>query len=263
MKILRPLILCLLTVITCSFTPYVAQVTGSQVRLRLDANYDAAIFKELPKGQILYVVGEKGDFYAVVPPEELKGYIWRNYILDGKVDATALNVRLAPSTEAPIIGQLQKGQQIEGKVLTNNTKWLEIDACHYCAMFISKQYVEKTEAPVTNVTLPTFTMVEERLIVAEPAMEEAILLPTPIVSPSTTTQPTIQLSGIISPYVSAVTNPPGHFTLTCNNIPVAFLNSPTINLRDWVGKEVTITAVERFNRHFAYPAYTVLSIETR
>lgn len=76
-------------------------------------------------------------------------------------------------------------------------------------------------------------------------------------------QASFKLKGIIEPYSSLVKNKPGDYRLlnAVSRLPIGFLYSTRINLQNYVGHEITINVSPRFNNHFAYPAYFVLSVE--
>lgn len=125
------------------FNAFTGKVTKNKVRLRLQPNLDSPIIKELAQGDMLVVIGDTEDFYAIQPPTGLKSYVFRTYILDNVVEASRVNVRLEPDLEAPVIAQLRSGDRIEGIVSPLNSKWLEIAPPAAARFYISKDYIEK------------------------------------------------------------------------------------------------------------------------
>ncbi len=125
-----------------SFRPFTGKTTGDKVRLRVNPDLDSPIIKELNSGDLLNITQESGDFFAVKPPVGTKTYIFRTYILDGLIEGTNINVRLAPDTEAPIIAQLNTGDNVEGIVSPINSKWLEIAPPKSAHFYVSKDYIE-------------------------------------------------------------------------------------------------------------------------
>ena len=73
------------------FTSFTGKVTKNKVRLRLQPNLEGPILKELVQGDMLIIIGETEDFYAVQPPTGSKAYVFRTYILDGVVEASRVN----------------------------------------------------------------------------------------------------------------------------------------------------------------------------
>ncbi len=129
------------------FKPFTGKITRNNVRLRVQPNLDCLILKELNHHDKVVVLGETGDFYAVQPLPDCKGYVFRTYVLDGAVEGKHVNVRLEPNTEAPIIAQLNTGDRVEGHVSSLNNKWLEITPPENTRFYVCKEYVENIGDP--------------------------------------------------------------------------------------------------------------------
>ncbi len=130
-----------------AFKPFTGKVAASKVRLRAKPDLDSHIIKQINKNDLLLVVGEEGEFYAVEPPKDTKAYVFRSYILDDKVEANRVNVRLEPHPEAPIIGQLHAGEAVKGQICAMNHKWLEISAPKSTRFYVSKEYLVQAGGP--------------------------------------------------------------------------------------------------------------------
>lgn len=126
-----------------AFEPFTAKVLKNKVRMRLQPNYESPILGELQKGDLVLALEEAEDFYAVQPPPEARGYIFRTYVLDNVVEGNKVNIRLKPDLDAPVVDQLQTGDKVEGAVSQANNKWLEIKLPPTSRYYISKDYVEK------------------------------------------------------------------------------------------------------------------------
>ncbi len=124
-------------------TPFTGKVTKNKVRLRLQPSLDSPIVREFNRNDLVIVDGEREDFYLVQLPSDVKGYVFRTFILDGAVEGQNVNVRLEPSTEAPIIAQLKQSEKVEGNPSPVNSKWLEITPPTTVRFYISKDYIEK------------------------------------------------------------------------------------------------------------------------
>jgi len=125
------------------FTAFTGKVTKNKVRMRVLPNLDSPIVKELKQGELLMIIGETEDFYAVQPPQGIKGYVFRTYILDNIVEASRVNVRMEPDLEAPVIAQLHSGDRVQGSISTINNKWMEVAPPETSRFYVSKDYVEK------------------------------------------------------------------------------------------------------------------------
>lgn len=127
---------------SANYSPFTGKLTRNKVRLRLQPNLDGQILRELSKDDLLIVVGEDDEFYAVLPPKGIKAYVFRTYILDNTVEGKNVNVRLEPDTESPVIAQLRHGDHVEGVISPLNSKWLEITPPASARFFVCKEYVD-------------------------------------------------------------------------------------------------------------------------
>lgn len=126
-----------------NFTPFTGKICKNKVRMRLAPTFDSPIIKQYDKGEMLIVTGEEEDFYLVQAPEDMKAYIYRTFVLDGVVEGNDVNVRLEPSTESFILTKVKQGEIVNGKVSSQNNKWLEINVPSSTKFFINKELIEK------------------------------------------------------------------------------------------------------------------------
>lgn len=126
-----------------SFSPFTGAITGSKVRMRVQPNLEGHVVRETAQGELFVVAGEVGDYFAIVPPKDCKGYVFRTFILDGAVEGERVNVRLYPDTDAPVIGQLNTGDRVATSVSDVNSKWLEVSLPQNSRFFVAKDYIDK------------------------------------------------------------------------------------------------------------------------
>jgi hypothetical protein len=129
------------------FKPFTGKIKGKKVRLRASADIEGAVIGELNQGELISIVDDKGDFWAITPTAEAKAYVFRSFVLDNTIEGQRVNVRLQPSTEAPIIGHLNTGDKIEGRTCSTNNKWLEIKAPESTRFYVAKEFVEHAGGP--------------------------------------------------------------------------------------------------------------------
>lgn len=122
---------------------FTGKISRNRVRLRLQPSLESPILKELNRDDFFIVTSVVDDFYAVLPPEKLKGYVFRTYVLDGVIEGSHVNVRLEPDTNSPILCQLNAGEKIEGKISPQSNKWLEITLPEKVRFFVAKEYVNR------------------------------------------------------------------------------------------------------------------------
>ncbi|HSX10806.1 MAG TPA: hypothetical protein VLF94_03705 [Chlamydiales bacterium] len=129
------------------FKPYTGKLLANKVRIRAKADLDSPIVRQMNKNDLLLVVGEEGDFLMVEPLKDTKAYVFRSYVLDNVVEANRVNVRLEPHGDAPIIGQLQAGDKVQGTVCAMNHKWLEIAPPKGTFFYVSREFVGQAGGP--------------------------------------------------------------------------------------------------------------------
>jgi hypothetical protein len=125
-----------------AFKPFTGKVKGRKVRLRLQPDLESTIVQELSKGQLLSILEDAGDFWAVEAPSDLKTYVFRSFVLDGQIEGNRVNVRLKPDMEAPIVSHLASGDKIQGVVSSINNKWVEIPAPTSSRFYVAKDFIE-------------------------------------------------------------------------------------------------------------------------
>jgi uncharacterized protein YgiM (DUF1202 family) len=122
---------------------FTGKVTKNKVRIRLQPSFEGQVMGELNKGDFVLALGEAEDYYAIQPPENARGYIFRTFVLDNVIEGTRVNVRTKPDTEAPVIAQLNSGDRVEGTISPNNNKWYEVKLPKTARFYVSKDYIEK------------------------------------------------------------------------------------------------------------------------
>jgi len=125
------------------FEPFTGKINKNKVRMRLQANYEGAVVRELNRDDLVIVLGQTDDFYSVEAPSNLKGYVYRTYVLDNIVEGDKVNIRLKPDREAIIAAQLKAGDRVDGVPAQANNKWLEINFPKTTRFYIAKEYVDK------------------------------------------------------------------------------------------------------------------------
>ncbi|BAE81115.1 cell wall-associated hydrolases [Chlamydia felis Fe/C-56] len=126
-----------------SFAPFTGEIKGNRVRLRLAPHVDSSIVKELSKGDYIAVIGESKDYYVVSAPEGIKGYVFRTFVLDNVIEGEQVNVRLEPSTSAPVLTRLSRGTEIQTTSRESQGKWLEIVLPSQCTFYVAKNFVSQ------------------------------------------------------------------------------------------------------------------------
>lgn len=334
--------------------------------MRLQPSLDSTILRELTNGEMVVVTGENDEFYAIQPPADIKGYMFRTFVLDGIVEGNHVNVRLEPDLQAPIVVQMNSGERINGAISNRDKKWIELTLPQTVRFYISKDYVEKigdagylnkytkrqtevsslltlasrnsqselqksfnqinidgitkdlqkvisqysdfpAEAAKAKELLATIqtAYLSKKVAYMESIQPVAVAQPVQTQQPLTTVTPSkpslsvkmaawepveqsnyqiwaaqngnasieeyyqrqaedaVSISGIVEAYSKPIKNKPGDFVLLnkTTHLPVAYMYSTKVNLQDYVGQEVTLQGAARDSRHFAYPAYFIISAQ--
>lgn len=151
--------------------PFTGKIKGRKVRMRLRPDLDSRIIKELARNELVTIVGEKGDFWAVQAPAGTKGYVFRSFVLDNVVEGNRVNVRLEPSLDAPVLAHLNSGDKIENSSISPvNPKWLEITPPESARFYIAKEYIEYAGGPELKAQM------DRRLDAAEQLLDTTSLI---------------------------------------------------------------------------------------
>lgn len=123
------------------FSAFTGKIKGNKVRVRLQPDLECQVIKELSKNDLVSVIDEEGDFWAIKAPDDVKAYVFRSFVLDNTIEANRVNVRLHPNLDAPIIGHLNAGDKIKGTISSLNNKWLEIPTPQTTKFYIAKDFI--------------------------------------------------------------------------------------------------------------------------
>jgi uncharacterized protein YgiM (DUF1202 family) len=181
------------------FAAFTGKVTKNKVRLRANPSLDSPILREMQQGDMLIVVGETDDFYAVRPPAGTKAFVFRSYVLENVVEANRVNVRSEPDVDAPVIAQLNIGEHLDGTVSSLNNKWLEIAPPASSRFFVAKDYIEKIGDPSVMTAIEKRRdevnhLVNSTYLVCEVEMQKSF--------------PEINLDGVYANFNKVITNYP-------------------------------------------------------
>lgn len=124
-----------------NFKSFTGKITANKVRMRSAPDLDGHIISQLNKSELVLVVQNAKDFWAVRPIADIKAYVFRSYIIDNVVEADKVNIRLAPNLDSPIVGQLKQKDKIDGIICSQNNKWMEIVLPNNVCFYIAKEYV--------------------------------------------------------------------------------------------------------------------------
>ncbi|WP_100934002.1 SH3 domain-containing protein [Candidatus Chlamydia corallus] len=120
---------------------FTGEIKGNHVRMRLAPHTDGTIIREFSKGDLVAVIGESKDYYVISAPPGITGYVFRSFVIDNVIEGEQVNVRLEPSTSAPVLVRLSRGTQIQTTSNEPHGKWLEIVLPSQCIFYVAKNFV--------------------------------------------------------------------------------------------------------------------------
>lgn len=125
-------------------------VTATGLHFRSEPSTSSKIISTLPKGAIVNIIEEMGDWLNVEYNGD-EGYLFRDYVgiilSNGITTASSLIVRSKPSTDSDSLGQFPKGSRIASlkEIVTNdktNPVWFKIFYVDGEKGYISAEYVD-------------------------------------------------------------------------------------------------------------------------
>ncbi|ANH78889.1 SH3 domain-containing protein [Candidatus Chlamydia sanziniae] len=151
-----------------AFLSFTGEIKGNRVRMRLAPHTDSTIIKELSKGDLIAVLGESKDYYVVAAPLGLTGYVFRTFVLDNVIEGEQVNVRLNPTTSAPVLARLKRGTTVSPTTQVSQGKWLEIALPLDCVFYVAKNFV------VSKGPIELYTQCERQKKIALDLLQSAL-----------------------------------------------------------------------------------------
>ena len=120
--------------------PYMGIVTAEKLRVlpRKGTNYME--ITELKQHDLVTVIGREGDWLRIVPPDDIACWIKGDYIVDGTVSGTAVNVRSGPGIKHRILGQVNKGDLVNE--IEEKDTWIHIDPPDTLTAYIKADFAK-------------------------------------------------------------------------------------------------------------------------
>ncbi|MCB1118543.1 MAG: hypothetical protein KDK65_01140 [Chlamydiia bacterium] len=129
------------------FEPFTGKISRNRVRMRLNPHMESPIVHEFNRGDLVRIIDEHDNFYVAEPLPGMHAYIYRPYVIDGVVEGTHVNIRLAPSMDAPVVTQMNTGDKIEEIAQTDDHRWYEIALPPFAHFYIHRDFIENIGAP--------------------------------------------------------------------------------------------------------------------
>ncbi len=142
---------------------------SGNLNIRSSPSLSGSIISRAPKGSILTIISDSGDFYKVKYAPDAYGYASKTYLkFISDIKATVntaygnLNVRYGASTAYAVKDRLKKGTEII--ILNEHGDWAKILYSGNKTGFVSLDYIKKSISPYKQISLqvPSFKQTDSR-----------------------------------------------------------------------------------------------------
>jgi SH3-like domain-containing protein len=171
-----------------SFAPGI--VTADNVNLRAEPNIRAEIVGQVHQDQPVEVIAMDGEWCAIVPPAGISGWISADYLREGVVTATRINIRAGPGVAYASLSKFQQGDRPE--ILETKEGWAKVVLPRNAQVWLNSRLVRLGEEAASIPRLSPSPVPETET----PAAGEivAIAVPVPSAPPVVSTPPPEQVA---------------------------------------------------------------------
>ncbi|HVM62372.1 MAG TPA: SH3 domain-containing protein [Verrucomicrobiae bacterium] len=245
-------------------------VKGDRSNVRSRPSLHSEVIIQLHKGETVDVLERKTgtehektmDWLRIALPEKAKCYVSAKHVVSGTVEVDDLNVRCGPGASYHDIGKLPKGTKVD--VVQSKGEWLQIKPTAECSGWIAAELVDVEAAPAPVVAPPPAPAANSGEIVTP-----AVAAPLPPSVTVVNTEPDVLVSYAVKDgYLESVTesNAPAPYELRTQeedrlSSRVAYLETPTLDVKKYVGKHVRLVGTQRWHKGDRYPVITVERID--
>lgn len=147
-------------------------VTGNNVNLRVSPSRKSEIVGQLQRGRPVQVLLTDGDWCAIIPPPGIAAWISAQYVKEGVVTGSRVNVRSGPGVSYGRLTYLRKGAVVS--VLEEKDGWVRIELPPTGRLWVSARYIG---APGEGVVKPEETFRPKVMVSREVSTAPAVETP--------------------------------------------------------------------------------------
>ena len=114
-------------------------VTGNNVNLRVSPSRKSEIVGQMQRGRLVQVLLTDGDWCAIVPPPGIPAWVSAQYVKEGVVTVSRVNVRSGPGVSYGRLTYLRKGDVVS--VLEKKDCWVRIELPPTGRLWVSACYI--------------------------------------------------------------------------------------------------------------------------
>ncbi|MDP8213908.1 MAG: SH3 domain-containing protein [Candidatus Euphemobacter frigidus] len=125
-----------------------ATVTGDNVNLRVSPSRRSEIVGQLQRGEEVRVLLTDGEWCAIVPPPGISAWVSNDYLHDGVVTGSRVNVRSGPGVSYGRLTFLRRGMSV--KVLKERGGWAKIELPATGRLWVSARYISRAGEDIVS-----------------------------------------------------------------------------------------------------------------
>lgn len=166
-----------------------ATIAGDRVNLRARPTLQAEVVGQANEGDKIVVRSFSNDWAEVAPPAGIEFCVHRDFVKDGRVQVSKLQVRAGPGINYSKVGMMVKGDAV--KVIGEFGEWIKIAPPPGCSLWITRSMVKLPEpkavasvkpVAVASATTTVVAAVAPRPAAGVPSIPSAV--PPPVVRPA-------------------------------------------------------------------------------
>jgi len=120
-----------------------ATIAGDRVNLRARPTLQAEVVGQVNDGDRIVVRSFSNEWVEVAPPAGIEFCVHRDFVKDGRVQVSKLQVRAGPGINYSKVGMMVKGDAV--KVIGEFGEWLKIAPPPGCSLWVTRSMVKLPE----------------------------------------------------------------------------------------------------------------------
>jgi len=119
------------------------RVTADNVNLRAQPDVQSEVVGQSSEGDILIAKSFNEEWVEIVPEDRLDLWVHSEFVSEGEVMASELNIRAGAGINYSIVGNLSRGDKVN--IRGEFGEWLRIEPPFGSSLWISREFVENVE----------------------------------------------------------------------------------------------------------------------
>lgn len=123
--------------------PSVGTIRGERVNIRARPSLQAEVVGQLNEPASVAIRSVSNEWVEIAPPAEFDLYVHRDFVQDGRVEASKLIVRAGPGLNYSKVGEMRRGDTVQTR--GEFGEWLRIAPPPGASLWVSRSVVKLTE----------------------------------------------------------------------------------------------------------------------